>query len=213
MGASEIYHILAAIFVVTVAAGFSSALQQNWNLVALAFLFSAIIVVVSVFSKKIVGHLLDAEVEIKLWEADRLGVKGNWKISQPIPLGLILSLIISLFTLGFVKFTPLLSYETKAKKFRAAKRFGYYSYTEMTEFHEALIGAAGIIAVLLAGLIAYFIPSGEQLTKLAAYYALSNMIPWSSLDGTRIFMGSKVLYITTGIITLIFFAYALVMLI
>lgn len=209
MGASEIYHIIAAIVVMTIVAGFSSAIEQNWNGLSLAFLFAVIIISVAVFSKKIIGHMLDVEVESKLWEAQRYGFKGSWKVKYPVPFGIILSLVLSLFSLGLIKFTPLLTYETKAKKFRAAKRFGYYSYTEMTEFHEALIGAAGIISVLLVGLIAYFIPSGEYLTKLAAYYAFSNMIPWSSLDGTKIFMGSKILYIATTIITIIFFLYAL----
>ena len=81
----------------------------------------------------------------------------------------------------------------------------------MTEWHNGVIGAAGLVAVLLLSFISYF-PGFELLTKLAAFYAISNMLPISNLDGTQIFFGSRILYITMLIITAIFFLYAAILL-
>jgi Zn-dependent protease len=95
-------------------------------------------------------------------------------------------------------------------KVRAAKRFGFYSYSELTDFHNALIGAGGIIALLILSFISYF-PGFEYLSRIAAFYAFWNMIPISKLDGTQIFFGSRALWTALAIITIIFTAYALIL--
>jgi Zn-dependent protease len=78
----------------------------------------------------------------------------------------------------------------------------------MTDWHNALVGAAGIIAILLVAFISYWYAGLETLSKFATFYAFSNMIPFSKLDGSQIFFGSRVLWATLSIITLIFTAYA-----
>jgi Zn-dependent protease len=83
----------------------------------------------------------------------------------------------------------------------------------MSDFHNALIGAAGIIFTLALAVITYFLPVQlEQLAGLAIGYAFWNMIPVSNLDGTQIFFGSRVLYTTLAVITLVFvlFAFAVI---
>ena len=79
----------------------------------------------------------------------------------------------------------------------------------MTDWHNGLVGAGGILGILILGIIAYF-TGYETLFKISAYYAFANMIPFSKLDGTQIFFGSKVLYSILGVIVLIFLAYAFI---
>tara|TARA_Y100000034_G_scaffold135972_1_gene210059 strand:+ start:3720 stop:4259 length:540 start_codon:yes stop_codon:yes gene_type:complete len=174
-------------------------------------LFSIIILAVYIFSKKIMAHLLDSTVEHEIWFWQRFGFKKQHKLKTPVPAGIILPLFITVFSLGFAKFLTLMTFETRALKHRAARRFGFYSFAQMTDWHQALIGAAGILSLLILGAIAYFLPFSnlEFLAKISIYYAFWNLLPISKLDGTQIFFGSRILYAALAIITLIATAFAI----
>ena len=200
----ETLHILAAILIFTLVAAFSSLLQGNLAHLAIAFLFTTLIILVNIVTKKGTASLLDANVEHEIWSFSQFGLKPQHHLKNPLPLGIILPLFFSLISLGILKIPSLLTYETTPLKRRAAKRFEYYSYSQMTDWHNALIGASGIIAVLLLSIIAYFLPYNlETLAKLGVYYALVNLIPLSKLDGTQIFFGSRVIYTILLFTTLI----------
>ncbi len=210
MNSRELSHIVVAIIVLTIVTGFFFIINQDWVEFSKAFLFSVIIITVAISSKKIMAHLLDSDVEHEIWAWARYGFKPKQHLNKEIPAGVIFPLLFTLLSIGIVKVMAILTYETRATQYRAAKRFGYYSYTEMTDWHNALIGASGILAVLIVSLISYFIPYNvEVLAKTAAYYAFFNMLPISKLDGTQIFFGSRVLYATLAIITIIFAGYAI----
>lgn len=207
----EIIHIVSAILIASFVAAFSSILSQNWSVVGTMILFSAIIILLSVFSKKAMANALDADVEHEIWLWSWFGFKPSQHTRKPIPMGVILPVVASAITMGALKVLTVLTYEAKALKRRAAKRFGYYSFTEITDRHTSMIGAAGITVTLLISLVSYFIPisNADTLAKLAAYYAFFNMIPISKLDGAQIFSGSRVIWTVLAIITLIFSAYAI----
>ncbi len=210
MKTEEIFNIIGAIIILTVIIGFVAPLTTTGEAIAKALLFAIIIILANVLVKKVVAYNLDADVEHEIWKVSRYGWKPNHYFKREVPAGIILPLFFALFSLGLFKFMALLTYETRALTQRAAKRFGYYSYTEMTEWHNSLIGAAGIIAVLLVSLISYFSPwSNEILWRMASFYAFFNMLPLSKLDGTQIFFGSRVLWSALAIITFIFTSYAL----
>lgn len=212
MNSREIRDIIVAIIVL----GIILSIGYKFNVTATSIpkyiLFAAMIIIVSITAKKLIAFSLDSDVEHETWKFSRYGLKPHQHFEKEVPAGIILSIILSIFSMGALKFMSLLTYETRALKHRAAKRFGYYSYTEMTDWHNGLIGAAGIVAVLLLSIITYFIAgSNDYLWRFAAYYAFWNMIPISKLDGTQIFFGSKILYAALGIITLIFTGYALLL--
>ncbi|MEK6892831.1 MAG: hypothetical protein AABX07_01380 [Nanoarchaeota archaeon] len=209
MKKQEILQITAAILVLTAVSGFQYAINSDWLGVLNFFIFSAILIMVAVFSKKSMARILDADVEHEIWQVSRYGFKPSWHLKKEIPGGIIFPIFFSIFSLGLFKVPTLLTYETTALKRRAARRFGYYSFTEMTEWHIAIIGAAGTLAVLILSAIMYFYGS-ENFAILATLYAFFNMIPISKLDGTQIFFGSKVLWTILAVLTLIFTFYALV---
>jgi hypothetical protein len=211
MKSREFFHILAAIVLFTAIGSFSFLLDSQWFMLPRILLFAAIIIFVSIFAKKIMAGILDSDVEHEIWKVSRYGIAKHQKLNKEIPGGIIFPLLFSLFTLGWIKFAAFITYEATALKRRAAKRFGFYSFTELTEWHNGLIGAAGIISLFIVALIAYFLPYNLELfSKLAIYYAISNLIPISKLDGTQIFFGSRVLWTALAIIALIFGAYAFV---
>jgi Zn-dependent protease len=207
----EFSNILAAIIILTILIAFFPILEGNLFFLATAFSFSVIIISVYIFSRKIFAYSLDSGVEHELWFSQRFGFKTNRKFKKPIPLGIIAPLFFSIFSLGILKVPTLLTYETRALKSRTSKRFGHYSFKEMTEFHNALIGASGIISLLLLAIISYFLPLPETeiLAKTAIYFAFFNLLPLSKLDGTQIFFGSRILYALLASITSILTAGAL----
>jgi len=205
----EFSHILAAIVIFTAIGSFSFLIDSQWFMLPKVLLFATVIIFISIFAKKLMAGILDTDVEHEIWNVSRYGIIKHQRLTKEIPGGIIFPLILSLFSLGAIKFAAFITYEARALKKRAAKRFGFYSFTELTEWHNGLIGAAGIISLFVVALIAYFLPySLEYFSKLTIYYAISNLIPISKLDGTQIFFGSKTLWTALALIALIFGAFA-----
>lgn len=205
----EIIAWLSAFIVLTIVIGFKDLIRLNIEGIGTALLFSFLILAVNWGAKKIAARSLDADVEHDLWYASRYGFKPGWHLARQAPLGIIVPLVISAFSLGAAKCMTLLTYQTAALKRRAARRFGFYSFTEMTDWHNALVGAAGIIGVLLLAIVSYM-GAIDGLPSLAIYYAFWNMIPWSKLDGAQIAMGSRVLYTALALVTIVCTVVALV---
>jgi len=210
MKIDEIKQIMAVVLTLTLVIGFSFILESKWNDLIYGFFFALIIIWTNIAAKKGMAYLLDSDVEHEIWKWSRFGFKPDDHLQKEIPAGLIFPIVLSFLSLGVLKIMTFLTYETKALKVRAAKRFGIYSYTEMTDWHNGLIGAAGIISLLILASVVYIIPGSnlEYLSVLASYYAFFNMLPISKLDGTQIFFGSRVLWTTIAIITTIFALYA-----
>jgi hypothetical protein len=212
MKLSEFLHILAAIIIFTVVGSLAFLVESKWFMLPRVFLFATIIIFSAVFAKKLMAYLLDADVEHEIWKFSRFWFASHDRLAKEIPGGIIFPLIFSIFSLGWIKFCLFLNYETRALKRRAAKRFGIFSFTEITEWHNGVIGAAGIVAALLIVVISYFLPFNfEYLSKLAVYYAISNLIPIGKSDGSQIFFGSRVLWTTLVVIALILGVYAVIL--
>ncbi|MEK6910881.1 MAG: hypothetical protein AABW82_03840 [Nanoarchaeota archaeon] len=209
MNKREISHILAAIIILAVISSFGPIFKTGYSEFPKILLFSAIIIGVSIAGKKIVAFLLDSDVEHEIWQFQRFGWKPHYYLPNKLPFGIIIPLFFTIFSLGFLKVCTILTYEARALKYRASRRFGFYSFTELTDWHNAIIGAAGIISVLIIAAVGY-LPGIEYLSKMSAFYALTNLIPYSKLDGTQIFFGSRVLYTALLVISLIFFVFALI---
>lgn len=209
MKSSEIFALVLAMVILAIVISFRDLVLPDFSGVGFAFLFAFIIIAINTIGKKITASRLDAHVEHSILGWLHWGMKPHHHFKKPIPVGLLIPLIISAFSLGTAKVMTILSYDTSALKRRAAKRHGYMSFTEMTDMHNALIGAGGIILTLISSIIFYFIPGLEYLARLSIFYAFWNILPISKLDGAQIFFGSRLLWATLAIITLIFSAFAL----
>lgn len=217
MKLAEIADLVIATLVLTFVAGLAFIFTAQWENLALAFAFSVIIIAVTVMAKKSTAFLFDADIEHETWNVENRLIKEvaqkKWNIKstfkKPWPAGILLPVILSIISLGTIKCMALLTYESRALKYRAAKRFGFYSYTEMTDVHNGLIGAAGIIALFIIAPVAYML-NFEYLTKIAIYYAFWNLLPISKLDGNQIFFGSRILWAILATITLIASAFVIV---
>jgi len=163
---------------------------------------------VNIFAKKIMAYYVESEIKIKLWEIERYGVAPHRKMKKPFPAGAFFPIILTAITVGYATWMACLTFDVKPKVYRAAKRFGLYSFSEMTEWHISLIAAAGILANLLFAIIGY-LTNFPEFARWNIYFAAFNMIPFSDIDGSKIFFGSTVLWTFLAAVSLIFLGYAI----
>jgi hypothetical protein len=166
-----------------------------------------LILLLNIAAKKVAAFYLESEIEIKPWFMERYGFKTNQYFKKPFPIGVFLPIIVSLFSIGKLFWMASMIFEVKPKIYRAAKRHGLYSYSEMTEFHIGLIAAAGVLVNLIAAVIGYFL-GFPTFARLNIYFAFFSMLPLSDLDGNKIFFGNIVLWSFLAVIALIGLGYA-----
>jgi Zn-dependent protease len=165
-----------------------------------------IIIIANVFAKKIASYYLDSEIEIKLWEIKRYGFQPTRYFKKMFPAGAFFPILITAFSLGYLKWMACLVFDIKPKIYKAAKRHGLYSFSEMAECHIGLIAGSGIFINLILAIIGYLI-GFDEFAKLNIYYAFFNILPISDLDGNKIFFGSLVLWSFLAAIILIGLSY------
>jgi len=201
---------ITAILVATIILAFSINLISSITSFLYTLLAVFVLILANLIAKKITSFHLDSEIETSLWEIKRYGVRTHWRFKKPFPLGAFLPILskLILFPINSFVWMASLVFDVKAKTSRAAKKYGLYKFSEMTEDHIGYIAAAGIGANLILAIIGYLI--GYPLfAKLNIYYAFFNMIPISNLDGNKIFFGNLVLWVFLAVTTLIGMVYAL----
>ncbi|MEX0932654.1 MAG: hypothetical protein WDZ77_00960 [Candidatus Pacearchaeota archaeon] len=192
--------ILAIIFAFLI--GFPNSVEGFLKLLLIMFL----VLGVNTLAKKIASYYLDSEIEIDLWTIKRYGFRPHSHFKNPFPMGITLPFLATLISFGNFTWLASMVFEVKPKVYRAAKRFGLYSFSEMTEYHVGLIAAAGIVANLSFAIIGYLIGFNE-FAKLNVFFAFFNIIPLSDLDGNKIFFGSLVLWSFVTALTFIGLGY------
>lgn len=161
---------------------------------------------VNILAKKITSFYLDSKIEINIWEIKRYGFKPSHYLKNPFYAGILFPIIFSIVSVGNLIWMACLVFDVKPKIYKAAKRHGLYSYSEMTESHIGLIAAVGVIASLVFAVIGYLMGFSE-FSRLSIYFAFFNMIPISNLDGNKIFFGSLILWSFLAALVLIGLGY------
>jgi len=210
---------IIAILITTLVLGFTISLMESLKIFAYISLTIFLIIIINILAKKVMSFYLDSETEINLWNIKRVGLSyflnvfpfstphPSRKLKKPFPAGIFLPIITTAFSFGYINWMASLVFDIKPKTYRAAKRYGLYTFSEISEYHLALIAAVGISSNLFFAIIGYLI-GFPDFARLNIYYAFFNMIPLSDLDGNKIFFGSKLLWSFLAIITLIGIGYA-----
>lgn len=199
-----------AILVISLILAFAISLIQSVEMFVYALLTVFSVILINVFAKKVSAFHFDSDIEVKIWEIERYGFKPALRFKKPIPAGGFFPIIskIIFFPLQNFVWMASLVFDVKSKIYRAAKRHGVYKFSEVPEFHLALIASSGIAANLIFAIIGYLI-NLPDFARLNIYYAFFNMIPLSDLDGNKIFFGNLVLWSFMASITLIGVALAI----
>lgn len=203
---------ISIILVVSIILAFAITLVETLDFFLYTLLGIFIIILVNTIAKKIASFSLDSEIEVKLWEFKRYGFRKHQHMKRAFPAGVFIPIISKILFFPFNGFVWMASlvFETKAKIYRAAKRHGMYSFSEMTEDHIGVIAATGIFANLILAALGYFL-GFPFFAKMNIWFAFFNMLPISDLDGNKIFFGNIVLWSFLAAITLIGFLYSILL--
>jgi len=206
----EFGHILITIVVLMFVVNFSNVIEGDidYKFIGISGLYIALILFVSITTKKLVADFYESTLEIRIWNLQRFGFSREAHLEKPIPAGVIFPFFISLLSLGNFLWFATLESRVEGTSARASKTHGRFRFTELTDIHLGLIVASGVVVTLFLAVIAYFI-NAPELARWSIYYAAYSLLPFGNLDGTKIFFGKKEIWFGLSIITLIFLAYAL----
>jgi hypothetical protein len=180
----------------------------NTNLWLNALITSAVIILVSVVAKKITAYKIDTKIDIKFFELKRYWITTTSVFKKAIPIGVFLPVILSFLTGGFVKFLAFFQFEAEALPSKVSKRYGVRRYSTVLEWDYALIIFYSTLALLALSVLCKYFSSYsvmsilplKEIARYSLYYCLYNLIPFGQLDGMKIYMSSKPLYITSLIL-------------
>ncbi len=196
------------IIVSTIVLGAVISLFHGINTFLYTLLAVFIVLIINILAKKITAFYLEADIEMKFWNIERWGFKPSQRFKRSFPAWLFFSILSAAVTLGNFVWMSIMVFDVRPKTYRAAKRHGLYSFSEMTEYHLGLIAAAGVVANLVFAVIGYLIGFSE-FTRLNLYMAFFSIIPISDMDGNKIFFGSIILWSFLAALALIGVGYAL----
>ncbi|MBI5872126.1 hypothetical protein HZB88_03500 [archaeon] len=222
----EIKPLLIALFVVTLAFAFDDKSETfRWGYWLLNFIKILILVAIAFLvhemAHKWYAGKLGFSTVFDLWNVKRF----SWRLSptfprtfhfgrkaytiHSIPLGIVLSLIITFFSNGALFFIPVSVYRLVIEK---ASRIGKRFY-QITEYEEARIAMMGPLANILLALILKILNFNgifDDAILINGLYGLYNMIPLAALDGSKILYGSRLLYVFGAAFILLAFVLLLI---
>ena len=174
------------------------------------FLIVSTVIILNILAKKVVAYFLDSEIETSIWEFGRLPFVRDKAQKKSLPMGALLPLLskIILFPFRYFIWMGSLVFEVKPRVYRSAKRFGLYTFSDVTEYHLGVIAAAGIVINLALSVIGYLL-GYTALARLSLYYAFFNILPLGELDGNKIFYGNMVLWSVLASLVLIGMLFAI----
>ena len=195
----ELKHFIITIFFVTFALAFDdknpSFVLTSWlsNFIKIG-IFVTITVFVHYLGHKLAARRYQTEIEHRIMTMSTFYLSNFFSIKTK-PIGIILSLFISFVSLGKLFYIAVESFVVKPSK---NKRVGF-RYTNLTNYETAVIAASGPLANLIFALIIklFGVSSLDNLVFINLVYGLYHLIPFSTLDGCKLFFSSFILYIFT----------------
>ncbi|MEW6063504.1 MAG: hypothetical protein AB1571_04010 [Nanoarchaeota archaeon] len=211
----EIKAILISIIVLAVVFGLNDK-RETFEFGAWSINLLGVIVVVSFsllfreYARKFIARRYGAETEVKLWSIERfwftkeakfLFVVGKKQVKK-FPVGVVLPLLISLFSFGRVYVPSTNDVSIKENK---NKRVGR-KFLHITELETGVIALSGAMASLFLAFVFSVIGKEffSQLVTINLWMALFSFVPFGKLDGTKIFFGSRTLYVISLAFTILF---------
>jgi hypothetical protein len=191
----EIFIVALVIMIITLSLSLSINLIEEWKTTFFTLITVSIVILSNILAKKFTAYHLDSEIEMKVWEIKNYGLAPWMHFKKPFPVGAFFPIIskIIFFPINSFVWMASLVFDVKPRVYRSAKRFGLYTFSDVTEYHLGLIAASGVLMNLIIAGIGYF-AGFPLLARLSMYYAFFNILPFSDLDGNKIFFGSKIMW-------------------
>ncbi len=231
----EVVYLTISILVLSLALGFDdgrdifelSPWLANLLMVTLMVGFSFLL---HQIAHKVVARMQGFDTEYALWGLQNL--KPSWRnimgkakkgpfprkirlfgkeyLIHSFPIGIVLSILVTVVSNGALFWLAVGQYNLLLRK---SSRFGR-KFVHVTDYEEAKIALAGPMSHVLLLVIAKFFNAWgtfDTFIFINAALALFYMLPLSRLDGTKIYFGSRLLYVSSlvFIISVIVLAYTI----
>lgn len=179
----------------------------------LTFILIFIIIIITNLSiKKLIAPYYAIKIEHKDWELIRWGYYERSHFKKPFPIGLTFPFFMAILTLGYLK--PFIFFQFDAENIpqkRLLKAHGQRRAVRKEVISEedlAYTSAAGFYALLLLALVGlilkpYFPEFGFNLSKYSIYFGFWNLLPFSQLDGSKLFFGAPIAWVFITLLYLI----------
>jgi hypothetical protein len=194
MEKNEFWNIAIALLVMTFIIGFSEFTITSF---IYGFIMSIILLVIFIFTQKIVADQLGIDIKFRLWSFRRYWLRWQDKFDWDFPAWIVFPLILVVLSDGLLKWTAILTFDSKKAAKKAAKKF-----EEIKEFDLALIASSTIFATLVLALVVKLLGFND-FASVACWFALLNILPFGNMNGSKIFFGSKILWIFLVVLTII----------
>jgi len=173
---------------------------QNWSINWMSWLIYAGLAIAALFihtgAQKIIAYKLGCDIEIELWNLRQYGFRKSQYFRRPFPAWVVFPLVIAWVSFGVVKWLAVTVFDA-TPSLRSGKRF-----SELTEWELGLIALSGsILNIIFAVAFQYF--NFHEFAMLNAGFAFFNLIPFSSLDGVKVFFGGKFFWMFNFVLTTI----------
>lgn len=188
------WSIIIALFVMTFAIGFSEFTISSF---ISGMIMSIILLFIYILIQKIIAYQLGIKINFKLWTFRRYWLRWQDKLSWDFPIWIVLPLSLIVLSDGLFIWTAVLVFTAATTSSKVKKRF-----EEIKEFDLALIASSSIFVVLVLALILKLL-GFNQFASIACWFAVLNILPLGNLNGTKIFFGSKMLWIFLVVLAII----------
>lgn len=208
----EIFWILIFIIIGTFISFVPIIPNDEPEKILISILIFAIIIIVNLSAKKLISNFYSIKIEHNVWQLQRWYYHRKSYFKRPIPIGLIMPFFLAILSLGYLK--PFTFFQYNAENLpakRLLKAYGNRRAVRKEVINEADFGytsSAGFYSLLILALIGfllkpYFPIFGSELAKYSIYFGLWNLIPFSQLDGSKLFFGTPIAWFFLTIIYII----------
>tara|TARA_Y100000034_G_scaffold118928_1_gene160175 strand:+ start:1367 stop:2110 length:744 start_codon:yes stop_codon:yes gene_type:complete len=197
----EIKPLIISILVLTFVFSYNDK-SASFNLFFWILNFIKFLIIISIsilfkeFIKKCYAKIYGASSEHKIWNIQRIGLRAKHRLKYKIPIGIILPLLITIFSLGHLYF-PITS--ESSISFSKTKRTGR-KFINLPEWEEAKISLMGpfssLFLVFLFKILSIITPfSFSSIIFVNSLLAVFYMLPFPQIEGGKVFFGSKTYFV------------------
>ena len=194
MRKEEFWSIVVAVLIMTFVIGFA-----EFTILAFvyALIMSSILLSIFILTQKIVADQLGCKIKYKLWSFRRYWLRWQDKLNWDFPAWIVIPLVLIVLSDGLLRWTAIMTFVTAVTAKKVSKKF-----SEIKEFDLSLIASSGVFAVLVLALIMKLLGFNE-FASVSCWFAFLNALPIGNMNGTKIFFGSKILWIFILVLTVI----------
>lgn len=168
-----------------------------------------IIIFANVIVKKLMAKRYSIKIEHDIWKLQRYAWYDRSHFKKPFPMGIAIPFGISFFTLALVNPLTFMQFDYKNDPYqRIQRKEGRIRRSEINDSDPAFTAAWGFVVLAAVSLIGTLI-NFKELAILPVTYSLWNMIPFSNLDGLKLFVGRFFIWLVILVLLVAVLALAL----